>query len=227
MSDDHPSPRSLVWTNPAAEEKQPTLVRLTTAALTLATVPAADLDNVVTALNKGGDLAGQVIPLSAITGAEGDSGEAGLTVQYRSAPSKTEPASILFADAAQREEFLVALLAALGPGWRRRDRAVSRWVASLWILVPTAVVALLTWGLHAEAARIAEGRPPVDWGKGRLKLVGAVAHWAEAQIGPTGVLIFGGLLVAVGILLWLILLASPPVRVVLEHVTESERLGDG
>jgi hypothetical protein len=31
--------------------------------------------------------------------------------------------------------------------------------------MPTVVVALVTWGRHAEAARIAAGKPPVDWGR--------------------------------------------------------------
>src|SRR5262245_41765458 len=97
---------SLLWTNLAAEEGHPTLVRLTTEALTLATIPPGDLGNVAAAVKRGEEVAGQVIPLSCVACAEGDADEAELTVSYRTGPSKTESATIPFADAAQREEFL-------------------------------------------------------------------------------------------------------------------------
>jgi len=217
---------SLVWTNAAAGEKQPTLVRLTPAALTLATIPAADLDRAVTALNDGEELAGQVVPLSAVVAAEGDDGEAGLTVRFRAGSSKVEEVTVPFADAAAREEMLVALAGALGPGWERRRRPVSRWKAALWVLLPTAVVALVTWGMHAEATMIAEGKPPFNWGRGgKLGLLAVAAHWVEEQLGPTGVLIAGGALVGVGLLLLVLILLDPPMRVVVGPAGGGEAAG--
>jgi hypothetical protein len=177
---------SLVWTNPSAANDQPTLVRLTPERLTLAVVSGADLDNVISGLNAGGEVAGQVIPLPSVLGADGDEDGAGLTVRYRTGPSKTASATIPFADKEKREEFLVALAGALGPGWRRRNKPVSRLMTGFWILLATAVAALATWGLYVEADMIAEGKPPVNWGKGKLKVVAAVAHWVEPRIGPTG-----------------------------------------
>jgi hypothetical protein len=222
MSESLAATTSLYWTNPAAEEEQPTLVRLTPTALTLAVVPAADLDNVVAALQGGEEeLAGQVIPLSSVAGAEGADEEAELTVSYRTGPSKTESATIPFADAAKREEFLVALLGGLGPAWQRRQKPVSRWKAGFWVLLPTVVLALVTWGLHVEAARIAEGKQPANWGRQRkLKFLAEIAHWVERQIGPTGVLIAGATLVGLGILIFLWVMASPPLRVVVEPARE-------
>jgi hypothetical protein len=217
---------SLVWTNAAAGEKQPTLLRLTPVALTLATIPAADLDRAVTALNDGEELAGQMIPLSAVVGAEGGDGEAELTVRYRAGPSKVEEVTVPFADAAAREEMLVALAGALGPGWERRRRPVSRWKVTLWVLLPTAALALITWGLHAEATRIAEGKPPVNWGRGgKLRLLAGAAHWVEEQLGPTGVLIAGGALVGVGLLILALVLLDPPMRVVVGPAGRGEAAG--
>ena len=112
---------------------------------------------------------------------------------------------------------MVALVGALGPGWRSRQEPVTRWKAGFWTLGPTAVVALITWGLHAEAARIAGGNPPVNWGRnGKLKVLATVAHWVEQQLGPTGVLIAGGVLVGVGLLLFAFVMATPPRNIVVE-----------
>jgi hypothetical protein len=216
---------TLVWTNPGAPADQPSLVRLTAAGLTLAVVPGPDLDKVAADLGRGGEVAGQVIPLPAVTGAEGDEDEAALTVNYRTGPSQALSATVPFADKEQREQFLTALAAALGPGWARKTRPVSRAKLGFWTLLITAAVALATWGLYVEAERIAEGKPPVNWGKGRLRLVATVAHWAEARLGPTGVLIAGGSLVALGLVVFACLMGSPPRRVVLEPAEVASRSG--
>jgi hypothetical protein len=221
MSNDLTTAPTLLWVNAGAGKDRPSLVRLTPDALTLAAVPGADLEQVTAALETGGDVAGQVIPLPSLTGATGDEDSAELTVTFRTGPSGTESKAIPFADKAKREEFLVALVAALGSGWQYRRKPVSRWKAGFWTLGPTAVVALITWGLHAEAARMAAGLPPVNWGRGKLRLLAAIAHWVERQLGPTGVLIAGGILVGVGLLLFALVMATPPVNVVVEPADPS------
>jgi hypothetical protein len=218
---DEPATASLVWTNPAAAEGQPTLVRLTPAALTLAVVPAADLDKVTAELAAGGDVPGQLIPISSLLGAAGDDDSAELTVNYRTGPSATASAEIAFADKEKREEFLVAVAGALGPAWERRQKSVSRWKAGAWLGIPTVLVALLVWLMYHEATLIDAGKPPLNWGKGRLRLPAAVAHWVERKAGPTGVLVGGGILVGGGVLLFLCVMASPPLRVVLEPAEQT------
>lgn len=212
---------SLLWTNSAAADDQPTLVRLTPTALTLAVVPKADLDKVTEELQAGGEVAGQVIPISAISGADGDEDGADLTVNYRTGPSKTASAAIDFGDQAKREEFLTALAGALGPGWARRKKPISRWKVAPWIALATMFVAALACLMYHEASLIAEGKPPLNWGKGRLKVAAAVAHWVERQIGATGVMIGGIILVSLGVGIFLVVVASPPRRVVLEPAEQA------
>jgi hypothetical protein len=88
--------------------------------------------------------------------------------------------------------------------------------------MPTAVVALLTWGLHAEAALIAQGKAPINWGKnGKLRLLATAAHRTEQQLGPTGALIAGGILVGVGLRLFALDIAAPPVNILVEPADRS------
>jgi hypothetical protein len=140
-----------------------------------------------------------------------------VTLRYRTGPSKTETAAVTFADAAKRDEFLAALTEALGPGWQRRQKNGSRWGPAFWVLLATVVAALVTWGLHAEATRVAEGKEPFNWGKvGKVRLLKVAARWVEDSLGPTGVLAVGGIVVGLGVLLLIAALASPPLRVVVE-----------
>jgi hypothetical protein len=222
MPDDLATSTPRIWTNPGTAKDRPNLVRLTPYDLTLAAVPGADLEHMVADLEDGGDVAGQVIPLSSLVGAGGDEDSAQLTVTFRTGLSKQESRAITFVEKAERDEFVTALVDALGPGWWRRRTPMSRCTAGFWTLGPTAVVALITWGLHAEAALIAQGNPPVNWGKnGKLKLLASIAHWVEQQLGPTGVLIAGGTLVVVGLLLFALVLAEPPMNIVVEPAGQS------
>lgn len=222
MSDDLATATPLIWANSGAAAGRPTLVRLTPDSLTLAAVPGADLEHVIAALEDGGDVAGQVIPLTSLGGAVGDQDGAVLTINFRTGPSREESRAIAFVDQAKRDEFVVALAEVLGPGWRHDRKPLTRWTAGFWTLGPTAVAALITWGLHAEAALIAQGKPPVNWGRGgKLRLLATAAHWVEQQLGPNGVLIAGGILVGVGLLLFALVMASPPMNVVVEPADPS------
>jgi hypothetical protein len=222
MSDDLTTATPLLWANSRAAEDRPTLVRLTPDSLTLAAVPGADLEHVIADLENGGDVAGQVIPLASLSGARGDEDSAALTVTFQTGRSKKESKAIAFADRAQRDEFVVALVEILGPDWRQYRKPLTRWTAGFWTLGPTAVTALITWGLHAEAVLIAQGGPPVNWGRqGKLRLLATAAHWVEQQLGPTGVLIAGGVLVGVGLLLFALVMAAPPMTIVVEPADQS------
>jgi hypothetical protein len=210
----------LIWTNPRAAKDRPTLVRLTADSLTLAKIPSGDLEDVVAGLKRGEEAAGELIPLSAVSGASGDDDGAELAVTYKSGKSGTESRTIAFADKEKRGEFLLALAGALGPPWRQIRKPVSRWTAGFWTLGPTAAVAVVTWLLSLEAAQIAQGKPPANWGKGRLRLAALIAHWLEQQLGPTGILIAGGILVGIGLLIFAAVMASPPMKVVIERGEE-------
>src|SRR5262249_15503956 len=125
MSDHLATATPLIWADPGAAKDRPTLVRLTPDSLTLATIPSADLDCVIAALKDGGDVAGQVIPLTSLSGASGDEDSAQLTVSFRTGPSREESRAIAFVDKAKRDEFVVALVEALGLGWQHCRKPVS------------------------------------------------------------------------------------------------------
>jgi hypothetical protein len=143
MSEDLATVAPPIWADPDAAKDRPTLVRLTPDYLTLAAVPSADLECVIAAVKEGGEVAGEVIALASLSGARGDDDRAQLTVTFRTGPSREESKAIAFVDKAKRDEFVAALVDALGPGWRHRREPVSRWKAGFWTLMPTAVVALL------------------------------------------------------------------------------------
>jgi hypothetical protein len=79
----------------------------------------------IDALENGRDVAGQVTPLSAFSRAEGDEDSTALTVTFRSGPSANESRAIVLADKAQREEFVIALVGALGSGWQRGRKRLT------------------------------------------------------------------------------------------------------
>lgn len=222
MADELSTDTPFIWVNPGAQSDRPTLIRLTPESLTLSNVPGADLEGVAEELRDGGEVAGHVIPLASIDGVKGEADGKELTVAFRTGASAQQSRVVAFADKAQRDEFAETLAGHLGPGWRHGRRPVSRLVVGSWTLAGTALVALLTWGLHAEASLIAAGKEPFQWGKGKLKLPALVVHWVEGQLGPSGVLIAGGILIGIGLLLFAILMASPPVNVVVEPVRVDE-----
>jgi hypothetical protein len=214
---------ALVWTNPDAEEEKPTLVRLTADALTLAVVPRGDLATVVAGLGDGGTVAGKVIPLAAVTKVEADENGATLTVTYKTGGSKTKSEEIPLADGAAQEGLLGALADQLGPSWRRHRRTTSRWIVGGLFLVALACVAGGTWFFYTEAAEIAAGRQLDPRGvNAKQKAVSAISHWAEGLLGPTGVLIVGGVLLTICLLVFVAVMLYPWSRAVLEPVPTTE-----
>jgi hypothetical protein len=214
-----PSVRScLVLTNAEAEEGEVSLVRLTPEWLTLAPVPKEALATTARDLADGGTVSGQIISLASLVKLEGGEDEADLSITFRE-DGETTTATVQFASPGAREGFLGALLEKAGPGWNRRERKVRRWLAALWMLIITAAVLCATWFLHYEASQLAAGRKPLlpERGSGRLRLIAVTTHWVESVIGPTGVLIVGGIALAVCAFLWLSALAYPPAHVVWER----------
>jgi len=215
-----PSVRScLVLTNAEAEDGEPSLVRLTPEWLTLAPVPKEDLSSTVRALADGGTVSGQIIPLASLVRLEGGEDEADLTITARE-DGQTTTATVQFATPGAREGFLGVLLEQAGPGWNRRNRKVRRWSTALWMFALTAAVVGGTWFFYSEATRIAAGKEPLipeKRGSSKVRLIGIIAHWVEREIGPTGVLIAGGIALAVCAFLWFGALAYPPAHIVFER----------
>lgn len=212
---DATSHASLLWTNKRAGAK-PTLMRLTAHSLTLAKIPPADLEPISEAIERGEAAPGEVLPLSTIVGASELEDGAELTIRFKSGLSKEEKRELKFADRKQRDAFVAALAGALGPPFVVARRRVSRWVAGAWTLGPTIAVGIAFYLMSVEARQIAAGQPPGNWGRGKLRLVALIAHWLEGALGPTGVLIAGAVLVVIGLAIFALVMASPPMKVVVE-----------
>jgi hypothetical protein len=210
-----------VWTNPKSAKDKPSLVCLKPDSLWLAVVPTADLDKTAAALKNGGEVVAQHIPLARITQLQGDEGDSEVTVTYKQGESQTGEVTITFADRSTCDQFRNALANRLGSGWQWERRQIGRLSLSLWPLVTTAVVAVVTGFMYFEAHRIAAGEhlksPFGD--NARLKLVSLVMHWVEGLIGTTGVLILGGLLLTLCIVWWVYEVAHPPVRITVRPQT--------
>jgi hypothetical protein len=206
----HPN---VVWTNPESEEGNPSLVCLKPDAVCLAIVPAKELEKSAHALLGGGDLAAQDIPLKTITQLQGNQGDNDLSITYMQGESQTESVTITLADNTKRDQLLAALKARLGPEWESEERPVSRWSACRWPLSLTVVATVVAWVMYDQAKRVAAGEHLRLVGRnGSTKLFSAPMHWVEGFIGVTGVLILGGLLIALCLLWVLIAVAGPPVR---------------
>jgi hypothetical protein len=221
MSGDPTKPKT-IWTypSPVAEKKEPTLVRLTADHLCLAAVPVADLDKTVAALEAGGDVVSQSIPLAKITGIEGTAGGwiaygVNLTVTYKVSETQTETATFQLNNKKEWDELGGSLLGRFGPGWELKAAKHPAWRSALFPLGAAVWFALITWWMHYEASRIAAGEHLEAHGSGRHKVVETVMLWVEGWIGPLGVLLVGAVIVLV-CLGWLwYALANPGTHVAL------------
>jgi hypothetical protein len=207
-----------IWTNPTPEEDEPSLVRLTADALCLACIPAEDLEKAVADLEAGSQVVSQNIPLGKITTIEGhidNSETVSLTVTYKVSDSQTETAEFQLPQRKDWDEFSEQLLQRFGPGWERKEERESRWSSAFWPGLVTVIAGLVSGWMYHEASLIAQGRKLSEHGSGRTKVLFGLMHLIEGWIGPTGVLILGGIVVLLGLLWIWYSIASPGVNVVL------------
>jgi hypothetical protein len=204
-----------VWTNPETPEGKPCLYRLTPEALELVVAPKGELESAALIREPQREYAAQKIPLAIILQLEGEEGGDDLTVTYKLAEDKKLSVTINLVDGAQRDEFLDALMARLGPFWIRETRSVGRWKGILWPLGIAGLIGFFTWIMYQEAQRMAAGEQ-LKVGRGRQKIIREVMHWVEGELGPDGVLIAGVVFGTLAILWFLIALVKPPMRVVVK-----------
>jgi hypothetical protein len=203
-----------IWTYPESEEGEPSLVRLTPDMLSLAVIPKQDLEKTAAALEKGDTVAARDIPVTLITQLQAETGGNELIVTYKQSESKADSVTITLADETKRNELLGVLTDYLGTDWQREERRASRLSQGLWPLGATAAVALLTWVMHGEALRIAAGEHlKTPNGSAKRRLVSYVMHWVEGLIGPTGILVLGGLLGAVCLGWFVLAVTRPPLQI--------------
>lgn len=205
-----------LWTNPEnQDDDNPSLVRLGRDGLFLARIPTEELDGAAGALASGESILGRTIPLKSIRRVSGTVGEPGLNIVIRRDDGGRQAIDIGMRDPIQRDEFLDALEARLGNDWERVNRRTGRVKDALWPFGIMIVVGLITWFMHWEAERLEAGNVPKVRGRARSRIVRQLIHWVAGALGPTGVLVVGGLLIVV-CLVWLFAVISHPVeRIVL------------
>lgn len=155
------------------------------------------------------DLKGVVVPLSGIQKVQSNLKTESLEITWKERRGKQDTEYVSFADAAQRDQALEALEAALGPNFGRTLSHYGRPRAAVAPLVAAAVLVGLTLAMRAAAIDIASGASTEVSGR-RAFLKRIIAQVLEF-LGPWGVTILGGLCVA-GTLWWLVKrVADPPV----------------
>src|SRR5262249_52007616 len=129
---------------------------------------------------------------------------------------KTASIPVLLADEAKRDELLEGLTARLGPDWDRREEQIG-WLRSGGLPLGLAAVAgFFTLVMYDEAEQIASGKQLKAGGGPKGKLVSTIMHWVEEMIGSTGVLILGGLLIALCLGWFVYAVVSPGVRITVQ-----------
>jgi hypothetical protein len=159
----------------------------------------------------------QAVPLSSITQVSANEQTFTAHVRYE---EHNRPALrvVHFADSNDRNEFFDALQQKLGPGSERTTKEVSIFLAIFWPTVALAVVIYGTYLFHGAALESVAGAEPTI--KGRYGLVKLIAAWLTQLVGPTGVIIVGGLLVIL-IFFWIgKQIMKPPIETILVPVKD-------
>lgn len=199
-----------IWTNPASESGKPSLFYLRPDEFGYAVVAADDLEQTTLSLKGGGKIAATSIPLKVIVQLEGTADTDEVTITYKQGDLPMDPLEISLGDAAQRDALVAALGKHLGPDWEYRRHRQNRFFASLWPLAASAVVTLVTLTMYHEVTRMADGHVATPGGFRRSRLIRMVMQWIEGILGPYGVLVVGGLIVASCVVWLIVTLAQPP-----------------
>ncbi len=216
-----PAPRPITagpWMNAAATEGQASLVWFHLGNLNLAEVAAHDLPGAASAVSAGASFPARAVSLGALHGATGEHDSGDLVVRYGDETGTLQETVASFGTPEKRGEFLHSLQARLGPAWSSAVVQGSRWMP-VWNLVCVAVViGLCTLGLQYVAEQMAAGvAPEIKGDNAKETLVFAVAYVLAGWLGSDVVGTIGGILLALCLLAFPIVLFSPPRHVVLHR----------
>lgn len=122
---------------------------------------------------------------------------------------KGKSVSLEMADGSARQELLEALHERLGAAWDRRHIEMSPMRASVAPAVGLLIIAVLTFVASKGAAQLAEGETVEvrGWHSGIKHLF----VWAMETLGPTGILILGGVIAMLTALVLANRLRKPPI----------------
>jgi hypothetical protein len=203
--------RWIAWTIPAAEQGEPNLIALSAEGLHIATLPPGHLEAAVARIRSGRQVSAQMISLRSIRSLAGDEDHDDFLVHYTPG-TRPRAIRITLANSKDRDELLEALTECVG-GVRSVGRPnVLR--SMIGPLVLTAGAVFLTLMMHGDAERIAAGEQLRAGGSAKTRLVQGVMHELEEFLGPVGVLVAGGLLIALSLAFVYFKVTRKPIRVV-------------
>jgi hypothetical protein len=148
------------------------------------------------------------IPYFNVTRVEFDEHEEEIEIAYRSGKEgKTE--TIHFSDKEARSAAFHLIEKRLGVGFTSLTESYTKIRAIYMPLMMLTIFGFLTWVMHGAAADIAAGAEAEI--SGRHRGIKAIFYWVMDLIGPTGVLILGGLFIALAVMMLVQRFKTPPI----------------
>ncbi|MEW5870208.1 MAG: leucine-rich repeat domain-containing protein [Chloroflexota bacterium] len=204
-----------VWLNP--KNTQDRVVALESGVLYVANPSEPVLARARTAFDQDLPLAALVtprlaIPLEQVRRASADRHGKSISIRYNE-NERLRLELLIFDEAGQRDDFLKALHERLAPGFALRQEQFNPLQAAILPGILLAAVALLTYLFYMAALESQAGVEAVI--RGRYAFMKQLAAWAIELLGPTGIVIVGGLL-GLALAAWLLRrVANPPLMATL------------
>lgn len=152
------------------------------------------------------------IPFATITNVRYNEKDQHLDIHYRQGKDKKE-ATFTFADTAEREEVFAELKKVL-PTYSEKRQEMNAMSAGVKPLLVALVLSFFTYIGFRAAQQLAAGAEAEV--SGRHSGVKRLFAWLLDLLGPTGVLIIGGLMVAGALLVLVKRMGEPPIWVTLK-----------
>lgn len=200
-----------VWINP--DEVAYKLVAITRTDLIIANPDETELDEVADAIQAGDlDLLGPkdlVISWDEVVKIQSNRKAVDIDVTYKEAGDE-ESKNVDFASKSDRDQFFKLIRKKPDGEFEYTEKELNRFQASLQPLAWMAGIGFLTFVFYMAAADMAEGEEvDVSGRRGGMKRLVA---WLIGLIGPTGVLIFGAILIAICFAVLIMRAADPPIN---------------
>lgn len=203
-----------VWKNP--ESLFSKITAITEDYVLFAPATRDDLDATVAAFQSSGTFpeGAKAIPHASIFKVVLNERDTDITVSYRDKKERRS-STYDFADSEEREAFISALKTRVGEHFKETRKVLNPFTASIKPLFAAGVIAFMTWLLRLAAIEIANGGTTDI--SGRRSGIKRLIFWIIDVIGPTGVLIVGGLALALCILVLVQRVKNPPIFRILKR----------
>lgn len=207
--------RARVWVNPG--EVFHKLVAVTNDELIIADPDEDDLDAVADGIEDGdfdvledSDL---IIAWDDVVKIRSNRKAVDVDVSYKDDDDDEESKNVDFATKKQRDQFFRIAEKTLGDDFKYTEKELTRFEAALIPLAWVAGISFLTWVFYMAAVEMAGGEKPDI--QGRRSGLKALVAWLIDAVGTTGVLIAGGICLAIAIFVLVKRVADPPILMTL------------